>query len=155
MTVKTTDHLTAMNDRGEVGNRDDVVLAACMYDLLIRNTNQQWEYATCILSESSVGSCDFFFWTECMKIGQFTVSYGNDEQHILFFEKMGTENVFCLFCWKLISCTIHRVLVSANTLMRWCCFHTVPQRAFFFFFPALQKLKFSMKCKICNRSSEL
>lgn len=26
-----------------------------------------------------------------MKIGQFTVSDGNDEQHILFFEKMGTE----------------------------------------------------------------
>lgn len=85
MTVKTTDHLTAMNDRGEVGNRDDVVLAACMYDFLIRNTNQQWEYATRILSESSVGG---FFWTERMKIGQFTVSYGNDEQHILFFEKM-------------------------------------------------------------------
>lgn len=74
-----------------------------------------------------------------MKIGQFTVSYGNDEQHILFFEKMGTENVFCLFCWKLISCTIHRVLVSANTLMRWCCFHTVPQRAFFFFFSCFAK----------------
>lgn len=41
MTVKTIDHLTAMNDRGEVGNRDDTVLAACMYDLLIRNMNQQ------------------------------------------------------------------------------------------------------------------
>lgn len=152
MTVKTTDHLTAMNDRGEVGNRDDVVLAACMYDLLIRNTNQQWEYATCILSDSSVGSCDFFFWTERMKIGQFTVSYGNDEQHILFLEKMGTENVFCLFCWKLISCTIHRVLVSANTNAMVLFSYSSTEG---FFFPALQKLKFSMKCKICNRSSEL
>lgn len=52
-----------------------------------------------------------------MEIGQFTFSYDNDKQHILFFEKMGTEDVFCLFCWKLISCTIHRVLVSANTLL--------------------------------------
>lgn len=87
-----------------------------------------------------------------MKIGQFTVSYGNDEQHILFLEKMGTENVFCLFCWKLISCTIHRVVVSANTNAMVLFSYSSTEG---FFFPALQKLKFSMKCKICNRSSEL
>lgn len=39
--MKTIDHLTAMNDRGKLGNTDDIVLAACMYDLLIRNMNQQ------------------------------------------------------------------------------------------------------------------